>query len=163
MNNNITINAMIKIIILSSSIVFLSACGSDGNETSTTVTSSDFGNHASTTETALFKTADLVASKDFSFSPAKKIDLSVDVSNKTTSSSRLSICKDYKITADGAYKVDYNSCIVNTALVDGKYQKAIKITNDIKKLISVIWFMDDIKNPQFNELDVSMNEPISIF
>lgn len=165
--NNIVSNALI----LLAALVTLSACGGGSSSTPNTSTATASTNTTTTnntnttnsnTTTAEFKTADLVVSKDFTFDSARKLDVFVDVSSKASTQSNFSLCKNYTRNSNGSYNVDFDSCLLKTVLNNGQYQGNVNITNDVDKLISVVWFLDDIQNPQYNEINLASVNMINI-
>ena len=151
-------------LIVLTTMVTLTACGGGSSATpnTSTTTTNSTNMTTNTASGAEFKTADLVVAKNFTFDSARKLDVYVDVSNRAMTQSNFSLCKRYTKNSNGSYNVDFDSCLLKTALNNGQYQGNVNITNDVDKLISVVWFLDDIQNPQYNEINVASINMITI-
>ncbi|MDA9285813.1 hypothetical protein OAD22_08800 [Pseudomonadales bacterium] len=143
----------IKNLTIISAVAFLTACGGGGGgdaETSpaptqavaptvTAVTPAPTSTPQVTTPAAttqVSKTSDLKADDDFTFTSSYQV--SVSVNRNSQESAYLNICREFKSSPTG-YSVNYDSCVLQTTLEDGKFAGEITLTNDINELIVSVW------------------------
>jgi len=78
-----------------------------------------------------------------------EFSLPIEVSLKENEKAFLSVCTDYSYI-DNSYQVNYQSCILRTSVINS-FSGALNISNDRKKLIAVVWYLDPTIPPHFKE------------
>ncbi|PWQ97800.1 hypothetical protein [Leucothrix pacifica] len=154
---------MKNLITLASMAVLLAACGGGPlSETGSSSGTSDGGPVAETPDTtpALEYTADLKSSADFDFATSRAIAIDFDVEQARVSEGLMSLCTNYT-ESDGAYDIDYDSCTVQSPLVDGVYSGQMDVTNDVNSVIGVVWFKDPDIAPVYKEFMLEVGAKVA--
>lgn len=163
---------MKNLMILASLTLLLTACGGgpgDGTATDISTGSSDTdtsdtgtGPQGQTTDTtpAVENTAELKSSADFNFDTSRSIAIDFDVLQARTSPGLMSLCTKYT-EANGEYDIDYDSCTVQSPLVDGVYSGKMDVTNDINSIVGVVWFKDPDIAPVYKEFSLEVGAKVA--
>lgn len=78
-----------------------------------------------------------------------EFSLPIEVSLQANQKAFLSVCTDYSLV-DGVYLVNYTSCILRTS-VTNNFSGMLNVSNDKKKLIAVVWYLDPAVAPYYQE------------
>ena len=157
---------MKNLITLASLTLLLAACGGGPLDQSGTasgpVAETPEGPISETPDTTpeLEYTADLKSSADFDFSTSRAIAIDFDVVQARTSPGLMSLCTKYT-EASGEYDVDYDSCTVQSPLVDGVYSGSMDVTNDVDSVIGVVWFKDPDIAPIYKEFMLEVGAKVA--
>lgn len=151
---------MKNLMTLASLTLLLTACGGGpGTDSADTTDSGSQGQTPDTSQT-LENTAELKSSADFNFDTSRAIAIDFDVAQARTSAGLMSLCTKYTET-DGEYDVDYDSCTVQSPLVDGIYSGSMDVTNDISSVIGVVWFKDSDIDPVYKEFALEVGAKVA--
>ena len=167
---------MKNLITVVSIAVLLTACGGGGSSEDTTsaavdttpavvndaTNNTDTGANPDTGSTDVASndqtpenTTDLETTAEFGFETARAIAIDFDVEQARTSPGLMSLCTKY--TSDGdSYDIDYDSCTVQTPLVNGVYSGEMNVTNDISSVVGVVWFKDEAVPPVYKEFSLAV-------
>ena len=97
----------------------------------------------------------LTVEEDFNFSTSRSIDIDFDLEDLRDQAGDVSICTRWDPDSD-ALGVDYDSCIIEGRLDDGRFSHSIEVTNDINTVVAVIWFEDLALDPMMQEFGVQV-------
>lgn len=139
--------------------MLLAACGGSPEDDSAGSTNTGSQGQAPDTE-ILEYTADLRASADFNFSTSRSIAIDFDVPQARTVSGLMSLCTQYTKIA-GKYDIDYDSCTVQSPLVNGAYSGKMDVTNDINSVVGVVWFKDPDFAPVYKEFSLEVGAKVA--
>ena len=89
----------------------------------------------------------LEAPENFVFDTDFELIVDIDIASRTTERAYFSLCKDFTRT-DDFIKVDYDSCMIRTPLVEGRYYDQIEISYEVTELVLAVWFYDENKDPE---------------
>ena len=92
---------------------------------------------------------------DFDFSTSRSIDVDFDLDDAREQPGDVSICTSWD-PSDGALGIDYDSCLIEGELVEGRFSHSIEVTNDVNSVVAVIWFADVARDPMMQEFGVSV-------
>lgn len=171
---------MKNLMILASLTLLLTACGggpgdgtatdtSSGTDTSDAIpgTTPDSGEAGTgpqgqtpDTAPAVENTSELKSSADFNFDTSRSIAIDFDVLQARTSPGLMSLCTKYT-EANGEYDIDYDSCTVQSPLVDGVYSGKMDVTNDINSIVGVVWFKDPDIAPVYKEFSLEVGAKVA--
>ena len=154
---------MKNLITLASLTLLLTACGGGGAGDSSSDTSTAVAVPAASPEAVtplLENTADLRSSVDFDFSSSRAIAIDFDVAAATTAPGMLSLCTKYTKSGE-AFDIDYDSCAVQTPIINGVYNSKMDITNDINSVVGVVWFSDETIAPIYKEFLLEVGAKIA--
>jgi hypothetical protein len=154
---------MKNLITLASLTLLLTACGGGGAGDSSSDASTAVAVPAASPEAtapALEGTADLRSSADFDFSSTRAIAIDFDVAAATTAPGMLSLCTKYTKSGE-VFDIDYDSCAVQTPIINGVYNSKMDITNDINSVVGVVWFSDEAIAPIYKEFSLEIGAKIA--
>ncbi|MFN3235582.1 MAG: hypothetical protein ACE37D_00835 [Pseudomonadales bacterium] len=159
---------MTRLLLSFITIIFLTACGTESeDETATSPESnvtaaapastatSDVSNSPPAQSDAISKTADLKASTTFDFTSS--FDVGVDINLDNKEKLYLNICNRFD-TDDGKTNVDYDSCVLQAPIENGRYQGTLSLTNDVQQLVIAIWNYSG-SDPTYYFWDLSVDGP----
>lgn len=152
---------MKNLMTIASLTLLLTACGG-GPLSETGTSTSDTGPVAETPDTTpeLEYTADLKSSADFDFATSRAIAIDFDVAQARTSPGLMSLCTKYT-EVSGEFDIDYDSCTVQSPLVDGVYSGQMDVTNDVDSVIGVVWFKDPDIAPVYKEFMLEVGAKVA--
>lgn len=152
---------MKNVITIASLTLLLTACGG-GPLSESGSSNGDSGPVAETPDTTpeLEYTADLRSSAEFDFSTSRAIAIDFDVAQARTTPGLMSLCTKYT-EVGGQYDIDYNSCTVQSPLVDGVYSGQMDVTNDVNSVIGVVWFKDPDFAPVYKEFMLEVGAKVA--
>ncbi len=131
-----------KILIVIASL-FLMACSDSGGSGS----SGGTGGGASPAtvpqpESEPVKTQDLVAPEGFSFNSVTAHTLEINLSGSLPERTHLSVYSAYTEEIDGKYIVDYDSRVIDAAMVNGSLTTEFSLAERQSSIVAEIWSYD---------------------
>jgi hypothetical protein len=129
-----------KILVVIASL-FLMACSDSGGSGS----SGGTGGGASPTtvpQPEPVKTQDLVAPDGFTFNPVTAHTLEINLSGSLPERTHLSVYSAYTEGTDGKYIVDYDSKVIDAALVNGALTIEFSLAESQSTIVAEIWSYD---------------------
>lgn len=132
-----------KILIVIASL-FLMACSDSGGSGSSGGTGDTGGgaSPATVSQPEPIKTQDLVAPDGFSFNPISDQSLEINLSGSLPARTHLSVYSTYTEKSDGQYLVDYDSKVIDAAIVNGALTIEFSLSESQSTIVAEVWSYD---------------------
>lgn len=88
------------------------------------------------------KTQDLVAPEGFKFNPVTAHTLEINLSGSLPARTHLSVYSAYTEKSDGLYIVDYDSKVIDAAMVNGALTIELPLAENQSTIVAEIWSYD---------------------
>jgi hypothetical protein len=105
-------------------------------------------------EFEVFDTKALLVADDFAFDTAQRIDIDFDLESARNTEASVSICTTYA-QDDIGYDINYDTCTVQSAMINGVFSHSMEVTNEYTSVIAVVWFQNPELSPIHREFTVS--------
>ncbi len=132
-------------------LLSLTACGGGGggsSSASTTPAPQSSSPDSPAPQSAPQSTKDLQVSARFDMQSTWTMDVLVALD--LPEEGYLSICTDYT-PRGGDYEIDFDSCLLRTALQDGEFRGKLTMNGATERLIGVLYFLDEARGPKHKE------------
>ncbi|RYU47699.1 hypothetical protein ERW49_04965 [Aliivibrio finisterrensis] len=129
-----------KILVVIASL-FLMACSDSGGSGSSGGTGGG-ASPATVPQPEPVKTQDLVAPDGFTFNPVTAHTLEINLSGSLPERTHLSVYSAYTEGTDGKYIVDYDSKVIDAALVNGALTIEFSLAESQSTIVAEIWSYD---------------------
>ncbi|MDD9179350.1 MULTISPECIES: hypothetical protein [Aliivibrio] len=130
-----------KILVVIASL-FLMACSDSGGSGSSGSTGGGGASPATVPQPEPVKTQDLVAPDGFTFNPVTAHTLEINLSGSLPERTHLSVYSAYTEGTDGKYIVDYDSKVIDAALVNGALTIEFSLAESQSTIVAEIWSYD---------------------
>lgn len=162
--------------------IALSACGGENGSPGAPLTNTpsppdigaaiDAANNASDTSTMTEATVPVIdevlpevttdsqslsVSNTFSFDTSRTVDVDFNLEQARNQLASVSICSSFD-PEGGAFGVDYDSCTVHGQMIDGVFNHAMEVTNDIESVAAVVWFQNSSMQPIMQTFTVAHDD-----
>ncbi|MGR6859212.1 hypothetical protein [uncultured Aliivibrio sp.] len=135
---------MKKVIIVTMASLFLMACGGESGSGGSSSGDSGGGNASPAVidQPEPIKTQDLVAPDGFSFNPVTAQSLTINLSGTLAPRTHLSIYSEYKEGQNGSFIVNYDSKVIDSAVVNGHLFIEFSLAQSQSTIVAEIWSYD---------------------
>ena len=103
-------------------------------------------------------TTDLVVDADFTIQSTWKMVVDFDAPG-VMGDTFLSVCSDYSSTPTG-YDINFDSCVVRSAISNGVFDGEVTVTNDIERLIGAMYYYDETTPPEYREFTLTNGQEL---
>lgn len=118
--------------------LFNSGCGGGGSSDSVDNSVSESINATvpavDSTPEVIVNTGDLISEKDFLFNSTGSLDIDVNIKSLEYTRAYINICY-----VNDDLNIDYQNCVVNAPLKNGRMQSEIELANDVELLYMAVW------------------------
>ena len=132
----------LQLLIISLPLLTIACSGGGNSDSKTAYTEESGGTDSSSTSTTTSSSSndesDLRA-EDY-FDLTSTYELTLDVNTGHSQRSFLSLCNGEGV--ETAMDVNYEDCLVRSALLRGQLNQTIKVANHLTNLVAAIWFYD---------------------
>ena len=112
------------------------------------ITDDELGELAEVPDT---QTASLVVFDDFNFDTARRTNVALSIPEASAMSAEATFCTDYSLEANGAYDVEYESCVLSAPLLGGELNEELDLVNQHSSVLGIVWFEDEGMQPMYQE------------
>lgn len=100
------------------------------------------------------ETSQLTTAAEFLFLTARTVNLKVSLPSVAGIQASLSLCTDFE-QSDSGYVVNYDSCPIRGAVIDGQFESDMALVNEFDKAIAVIWFPNQEFGPMYRTFQMA--------
>ncbi|XOV90616.1 MAG: hypothetical protein ACFHX7_12210 [Pseudomonadota bacterium] len=90
---------------------------------------------------AISRTAELVASNEFSFTSSYQLELNVNRAEVAAVPQYLTVCRQSEVGSE-AKETGYEACLLRSPMPTGRFEGTVSVTSDVDQLAIALWRFD---------------------